>query len=206
MRSCHQAEGLFGAYWDDEATVAERDWLESHFKTCTRCHGDYEQFARTLGAVSELPRTEVRPDFTQRTLAAARAASPVADTIRVLPVREVRWVPVAAAAALLLVAAVSMYTVFGSRPGSGPVARNEPSVAPAVTQQAQQVAAAGTSVPEPVADPRVTGPVAVVTDSLFDHTADVEFMLEPVQLRRGRAHTGSRLPDGVQGDQVVITF
>ncbi len=205
MRGCHTAEGLFGAYWDDEATAAERDWLESHFKTCKRCHAEYEQFALTLGAVSELPRFETRPDFTQRVVAAARAATPVADSIRPAMVREVRWAPVGAAAALALVAAISAYTVFGTRPASDPIAQNEPRMTPSVTQQAQPVAATNPAA-DPVADPRVTGPVAVVTDSLFDHSADVEFMLEPVQLRRGRAHTGSRLPDGVQGDQVVITF
>lgn len=205
MRSCHTAEGLFGAYWDDEATAAEREWLESHFKTCTKCHAEYEQFARTLGAVSELPRFETRPDFTQQVLVAARAAAPVADTIRPAAVREVQWAPIAAAAAFALVAAVSAYTVFGTRPAADSIAQNEPRVTPSVTQQVQPVAVTSSS-SEPVADPRVTGPVAVVTDSLFDHSADVEFMLEPVQLRRGRAHTGSRLPDGVQGDQVVITF
>ena len=205
MRSCHTAEGLFGAYWDDEATAAEREWLESHFKTCQQCHAEYERFALTLGAVSELPRLEARPDFTQRVMAAARAATPVADSIRPALVREVQWAPLAAAAAFVLVAAVSAYTVFGTRPGSGPIAQSESRVTPSVTEPARPVAAPSTAV-DAVADPRITGPVAVVTDSLFDHSADVEFMLEPVQLRRGRAHTGSRLPDGGQGDQVVITF
>ena len=205
MRSCHTAEGLFGAYWDDEATAAERDWLESHFKTCQHCHAEYEQFARTLGAVSELSRFETRPDFTQRVVEAARAATPVADTIRPALVRELQWAPLAAVAALVLVAAISAYTVFGTRPASDPIAQNEPRVTPFGSEQAQPLAATMTAA-DPVADPRITGPVAVVTDSLFDHSADVEFMLEPVQLRRGRAHTGSPLPDGVQGDQVVITF
>ncbi len=206
MSSCHQAGGLFGAYWDGETTVAEREWLESHFKSCTACHEGYEQFAATLVAVSELPRHEPRPDFTQRVLVAAREASAVADRIRVVPGRAVRWAPLAAAAALLLVAAVSLLTVFGPRPAPGGLAGNESSFAPSGMSSATQVVATIPVSREPVADPRVTGDVAVVTDSLFDHSADVEFMLEPVQLQRGRAHTGSRLPDGVQGDQVVITF
>ena len=30
MNRCDQARRLFGAYWDDEVTQAEREWLESH--------------------------------------------------------------------------------------------------------------------------------------------------------------------------------
>lgn len=204
MSSCHQAEALFGAYWDDEATVAERDWLESHFKTCTRCPAEYEQYARTLEAVHALPRLEPRPEFTRQVLTAARQASPAADAIRLAPTEGVRWMPVAAAAALVLVAAISLYPRLASTPGHDPIAQQQPTVPPSATAQVEPVATSGT-LPQAAA-PRVTGAVAVVTDSLFDHTADVEFMLEPVQLQRGRAHTGSRLPDGVQGDQVVITF
>ncbi|MEO5989983.1 MAG: zf-HC2 domain-containing protein [Candidatus Eisenbacteria bacterium] len=206
MNRCHQAAGIFGAYWDRETTVAERDWLEGHFKTCPRCHSEYEQLAATLSAVTELPRHEVRPDFTQRVLVAARAASAVADSIRVPPQRSVPWVPVAATAALLLVVGVSYFNVLGPHSAPGELARNQSTSTPSGVPSSSQVVASVPLSHEPVADPRVTGVVAVVTDSLFDHTADVEFMLEPVQLRRGRAHTGSRLPDGVQGDQVVITF
>lgn len=206
MRNCHQAGGLFGAYWDGETTVAEREWLDSHFKTCTRCREGYEQLATTLGAVSELPRHETRPDFTQRVLVAARQASVVADRIRVVPGRTGHWVPIATAATLVLVAAVSLMNVFGPRGTTGALAGNEATLEAPVPGSAEQVAATIPPSLDAVTAPRVTGAAAMVTDSLFDHTADVEFMLEPVQLRRGRAHTGSRLPDGVQGDQVVITF
>ncbi len=53
---------------------------------------------------------------------------------------------------------------------------------------------------------RAEGAVAVISDSLFDHSEDVDFVLDPVTLRQGRAHTASRLPRGVQGEQAVITF
>ncbi|MEK7329389.1 MAG: hypothetical protein AAB113_01165, partial [Candidatus Eisenbacteria bacterium] len=45
-----------------------------------------------------------------------------------------------------------------------------------------------------------------VPDSLFDHSADVEFILDPVTLRKGRAHTVLRLNPNVQGEKAVITF
>ena len=35
--NCGGARRLFGAYWDDEITLAERDWLESHFSACAAC-------------------------------------------------------------------------------------------------------------------------------------------------------------------------
>ena len=48
MIHCGGARRLFGVYWDDEITLAERDWLEAHFSACTACRGEYEQFARTI--------------------------------------------------------------------------------------------------------------------------------------------------------------
>ena len=50
-----------------------------------------------------------------------------------------------------------------------------------------------------------TDPVAAVPDSLFDHREDVEFILDPVTLRRGRA-TVNRPSGAVQAEQTVITF
>ena len=45
-----------------------------------------------------------------------------------------------------------------------------------------------------------------VPESLFDHSADVEFILDPVVLRKGRAHTKLPLGPNVQGEKAVITF
>jgi hypothetical protein len=47
--------------------------------------------------------------------------------------------------------------------------------------------------------------VATVPDSLFDHGQDVEFILDPVTLRRGRA-TVKNPTANVQAEQAVITF
>jgi len=45
------------------------------------------------------------------------------------------------------------------------------------------------------------------SDSLFDHSADVEFVLDPVTVRRGQAHPATRLaPPITSGDQATITF
>ena len=196
MNRCDQARRLFGAYWDDEVTQAEREWLESHFGTCPGCHQQYEQLTRTLEAVGSLPRTEVAQDLPERALLAARRASSVPDRIAVAPATP-RWVPVTAAALLLVTFALLL-----------------PTIAPRVGTRVEGLTASLPTgdVPEPrlVASADATGsgaaPTATLADSLFDHSEDVEFILDPVVLHRGRAQSASRLPEGVQGEQTVISF
>ena len=58
-----------------------------------------------------------------------------------------------------------------------------------------------------VTSPDWVARAAGVTDSLFDHSEDVEFILDPVTLRKGRAHTVVRVqPEPARGEQAVITF
>lgn len=200
MKSCGRARDLFGPYWDDEVTRAEREWVEAHFHSCVGCRTDYEQFAHTLEAVAKLPRAEAAPDLAARALAAAHRATPARDVIFV---RETPgWVPMTAAAVavLLVVTAVAPYL---SR-----------------TPVGLQLAGRGTAVPEArlvetrasagngaTTGTRASGPVATASvDSLFDHSDDIDFVLEPVNVRDGRAQAASRLPGGIQGEQTVITF
>ncbi len=200
MRSCGRARDLFGAYWDDEVTQAEREWLEAHFQTCAACRGEYEQFARTLEAVGTLPRVEAAPDLAPRALEAARRAGRAPDVIFV---RETpRWVPVTAAAAavVLVVAMVSPYlarTPAGLTAGGG-----------SPVPQARLVATrAADGAPGGRGSLASSGAATTATlDSLFDHSEDVDFVLDPVSVREGRARTVSQVPGGIQGEQTVITF
>lgn len=194
MNRCDQARRLFGAYWDDEVTQAEREWLEAHLSGCEGCRLRYEQFARTLESVGSLPRTEVASDLADRALAAARRAAAVPDRIAVAPATP-RWVPVTAAAALLLVAGTLLLPTLLPRQSGGIVAHRDAPVA-----EPRLVAAA-----EPQS-PAVPAASVTLADSLFDHSEDVEFILDPVVLHRGRAQTASHLPEGVQGEQTVISF
>src|SRR5262249_21389079 len=98
--NCRQARALFGPYWDDELTQAEREWLEAHFGSCAGGRRDYEELARSLEWMSELPRAEVTPGFADRVLAQARRRTPATDRV---PGATPRWIPVTAAAALLAV-------------------------------------------------------------------------------------------------------
>lgn len=202
MRSCGRARDLFGAYWDDEVTQAEREWLESHFAACPACRADYEQMAHTVEAIAALPRAEAAPDLAARALAAARRSAPVPDVIFV---RETpRWVPATAAAAAVLLVVASVAPWLSRTPGGISIAGRGGAVPEA------RLVAARTSEQATGGEPgraAVSGVVAAaVVDSLFDHSEDVDFVLDPVNLRGGRAQTGARLPEGVQGEQAVITF
>jgi hypothetical protein len=45
-----------------------------------------------------------------------------------------------------------------------------------------------------------------VSDSIFDHTEDVEFILDPVTPRRANARAATHRSAAVQGERAVITF
>jgi len=192
MSRCARARQLFGPYWDDETSRAEREWLDAHFAMCAGCRAEYEELARTLAAVATLPRAEAAPDLAERVLAAARRSAPVRDVVFV---REGRaWAPLAAAAAavLLTVAALSPWLLRSL--GGGEVALNG---VPALH---------GQSVAAPGAPAAPHAAVAAVVDSLFDHSEDVDFVLDPVTLRRGHVHSVTGTPKGIQGGQAIITF
>lgn len=194
MKMCGRARELFGSYWDDETTRAEREWLESHFATCPQCRSSYEALARTLGAVAELPRAEAPADFADRVLAATRRASPARDVIFV---RETpTWIPLTAAAAVALLAVATLAPML-TRPVPGPSGGGVSFRAPH-TSPARAV--------EPPARPASQGRVAAISDSLFDHSEDIDFVLDPVTLRRGRANTVSRYAGDSSDKSAVITF
>jgi hypothetical protein len=206
--NCGDARRLFGAYWDDEITLAERDWLESHFASCAACRGEYEMFAHAIELVGTLPRAEVKPGLDERALARARRATAAPDR---LPVGTPRWIPVTATAALLAIAATMTLQWIGVTPnGRVSPAREVAAVPQPVLLPAPEPSTASPAAPDA---PRVTAPAADATtlaggvpDSLFDHSADVEFILDPVKLRKGRAQPVLRMNPNVQGEKAVITF
>ena len=205
--NCGNARRLFGAYWDDEITIAERDWLESHFASCATCPAEYESFARAIELVGSLPRAEVRPELAERALARARRATVAPDR---MPVATPRWIPITTTAALLAIAATMTLQWTGIAPAGRLARRPEVAAVPEPTLvRSPELHAAPTASDEQrvtvgaEADAQVAGGVP---DSLFDHSADVEFILDPVTLRKGRAHTVLRLNPNVQGEKAVITF
>jgi predicted anti-sigma-YlaC factor YlaD len=196
--NCARVRDLFGAYWDDEITQAEREWIESHFTSCITCREEYEGFSRTLEAVSSLPREDASPDLVERVLASARRTSPSADR---LPVRSVSWVPAAAAAALvaLTLATLSPWSPLATRHASR-------SGSPVAMLGAPGASAVSATPRVPERRSAAAGTLASVSDSVFDHTEDVEFILDPVTVKRGRVRPATSRPPVVQGERAVITF
>lgn len=194
---CHEARRLFGAFWDDETTLAEREWLDAHFSSCTTCRTQYEDFARTVEAVSALPRHEAAPDLLERTLARTRRAAPAHDA---LPQHRPMWVPATAAAAALIVGATLVVQWVGmTRPAPDADRMASAEVTPpasVVPGEAPEVA------PVPVGAAQIAG----VADSVFDHSDDIEFVLDPVMLKRGRAAVTRPGPGEIRTEQAVVSF
>ncbi len=204
--SCDRARRLFGACWDDELTHAEREWLEAHLAGCARCRKEYDEYSRALELVGTLPRAEAPPDLVERVLARSRHAAVAPDALSAAPAR---WAPALAAAAAVVVLAVAALLVLPRAPWRGPGADSSSPVA---------VTSGGPAVPVLVsgAGPDADGPQglrpaekeAVAADDPFDHSADVEFILDPVSVNRGRAtvsHAGSRQAD-TEGERTIISF
>jgi len=199
---CRQAKRLFGAYWDDETTQAEREWLEAHFNACASCRTEYEAYARSLEMMATLPRLEAAPDLAERALARARRASTAPDR---LPGERLQWAPIAAAAAVLIVAGSILSPWVGpggrlldARRGDGPIAGDATITQPVLTD----VAVNAPAVPTPLE----AEPVAVaMPDSIFDHSENVEFVLDPVTEHRGGLVI-DRPRMQVQGERAVISF
>jgi anti-sigma factor RsiW len=204
---CGQARRLFGAYWDDELTQAEREWLEAHFAACDGCRSEYERLSHTLELVGSLPRADVAPGLADRALLRARRTAAAPDR---LPVAATpRWIPITAAAALLAVATATVLQWSGTSFGPRTIARVEPSVPQPTLVAGTTQSPAAPSQPARTSSREVAKveAVAAVPDSLFDPSEDIEFILDPVAVRKGRPHPASRLaPEKARGEQAVITF
>lgn len=213
--NCRQARHLFSSYWDDEVTQAEREALERHLGGCERCRTSYDELARTIEAVSTLPRHEASPDLERRVLEAVRRTRPAPD---LLPSVQPRWVYAPAAAAVLALAVFVGYQL-GSSP-RGTDSNRLAAVAPPATSQGPahqedsgaaiesplRTVAGTASAPGSAASGRVAT-TAAGTDSLFDPSRDIDFVLDPVVLYKGRPRPVTGVPPGeTRGQQVMITF
>jgi anti-sigma factor RsiW len=193
---CDRARRLFGACWDDELTQAERDGLEGHLASCPRCRTEYDEFSRALELTASLPRIEASAGLVDRVLARSRHAPTAPDLV---PVASARWMPVAVAAggavlvvALALVGLNLQWRVPASSQPPRLVVNQHPQE-PVLVQSSNAV-------------PEERRPVASRgnPENLFDPDKNVEFILDPVKLHRGRA-TVNRRRDAEE-PQAIITF
>ncbi|NOT33710.1 MAG: hypothetical protein HOP12_06000 [Candidatus Eisenbacteria bacterium] len=207
--TCGQSRKLFSAYWDDELSLAEREWLETHFTSCSGCRGEYDEFTRVVEWSGSLPRVEVAPDFAERTLARARRVTAAPDRV---PSGTPRWVTATAAVALLAVGGTLalQFAVRGpdSSSSGAPMAVQAPLLQPERVVPTGTPAVATPSMSDPGAERvAVLEPLGELSDSLFDRSDDVEFVLDPVAIRKGRAHSTTRItPPTVHGEAATITF
>jgi len=222
MISCERAQTLFGPGWDDELSVVERESLEQHFAGCNPCRRDYDELARTLELVQGLPRPQVSGDFATRVLAEARRRE--AEGGRGLLITR-GWFAhparLAIAAALVVAAGVSGLMMSpkpqAPRVAAQQVAAPAPVVAaslpivtpPTTLASAGPVSPARSNANPTLARPERNRPAEAYTglpDSLFNHTDDVELVLDPVTLRKERGRGYTPVQTTVKGEQASITF
>ncbi|HET7225506.1 MAG TPA: zf-HC2 domain-containing protein [Candidatus Eisenbacteria bacterium] len=198
--NCHDAHRLFGGCWDDELTQAERDWLERHLAACARCRVEYDELARTLELAGSLPRIEPDAELVERVLARTRRATVAPD--RVTLARPMgAWLATAAAGLAITGLLLAPWRPWLQAPHALPHAA-------AVMAQLT-----------PVRQPELRHPVmaarsgagherVAAADTLFDHSEDVEMVLDPVVLRmhNGRASVVRSTTPAVHGEQAVISF
>lgn len=197
--NCKHARKLFAASWDDETTQAEREWLEGHFTSCPSCRIEYEQYARTVELLGSMPRVEPAPDLPERVLQRVRRSESVPDR---LPAARPMWVPLgtAMAAGALIALTIAGPWMSGQRDSRTAVSLPENGTI------SQPVLVVPPGAPHPASAPSGRADrERAAADSLFDHSEDVEFILDPVTLHRGRASV-NRTSGGQPDEKAVITF
>src|SRR5262249_25373083 len=117
------------------------------------------------------------------------------------------WVSIAAAASVLLVmgTVITPWLMLGRR-AAPLVALGERTPREAHLVNTMTTPGPSSSAPAGTSTKSQAEMVAVV-DSLIDHSEDVEFVLDPVRVSRGRAAVTSSRPEPAQRHQaVVFTF
>ena len=191
MNCCDRPAGCSVPTGTTRSTQAEREWLEAHFAVVRRAAArEYEEFARTLEVVgvAAARRGGAGPRRARAGAGAPRRAGarPRCRSARPALGAGDRRGGAAAAIAGTMVLAVDRRSRRGR---SRRIERRGRARAGAGATPAGSTAAAAPPVDDAGAE-RELSPRrdAAVADSLFDHSEDVEFILDPVTLRRGRAH------------------
>ena len=211
---CTQVELLLSAYLEEETSPAETRFLEGHLTACGACREQREELALLIRQVKQLPPIRVSEDFTERVLQEALGRQPAGLDVPVYPAtgNPIRsWgVPLAAAAALFVVAAIGIRGMEGEVPGNespvsaqaaidereGGDSRSHPSVTtpPPRRSLADQ-------------DP-LLGSVEVENDLEGLGLASESYMLEDWKLSRPTGGGDAVLTrvDAEAGDRVTVTF
>ena len=152
MRKCEEFAPLLSAFVDGELTEEERTEVLAHVSECEECGRFLGELTVLHAALGELEEEDVPAGFTEGVMAAVRAEKAAAKPQAKKRSAWRRWMPMAACAAIIALAAAVTIPQMDQKTGAD-------SAAPAAPENTQMYAAdsfdatAGASVPDTEEEP-----------------------------------------------------
>ena len=104
MKKCEEFAPLLSAYFDGELTEEESAAVRAHLGECEDCRARLDEYAQLSGAMLALGEEDVPEGFTARVMDAVRAEKAAMPRMK-KPSAWRRWMPMAACAAIVALAA-----------------------------------------------------------------------------------------------------
>ena len=104
MKKCEEFAPLLSAYFDGELTEEENAAIRAHLGECEDCRARLDEYAQLSGAMLALGDEDVPEGFTARVMDAVRAEKAAMPRMK-KPSAWRRWMPMAACAAIVALAA-----------------------------------------------------------------------------------------------------
>ena len=104
MKKCEEFAPLLSAYFDGELTEEESAAVRAHLGECEDCRARLDEYAQLSGAMLALGEEDVLEGFTARVMDAVRAEKAAMPRMK-KPSAWHRWMPMAACAAIVALAA-----------------------------------------------------------------------------------------------------
>lgn len=105
MKKCEEFAPLLSAYFDGELTEEENAAVRAHLGECEDCRARLDEYAQLSGAMLALGEEDVPEGFTEGVMAAVRAEKAAAKPQVKKRSTWRRWMPMAACAAIVALAA-----------------------------------------------------------------------------------------------------
>lgn len=105
MKKCEEFAPLLSAYFDGELTEEENAAVRAHLGECEDCRARLDEYAQLSGAMLALGEEDVPEGFTARVMDAVRAEKAAAKPQVKKRSTWRRWMPMAACAAIVALAA-----------------------------------------------------------------------------------------------------
>ncbi len=104
MKKCEEFAPLLSAYFDGELTEEENAAVRAHLGECEDCRARLDEYAQLSGAMLALGEEDMPEGFTARVMDAVRAEKAAMPRMK-KPSAWRRWMPMAACAAIVALAA-----------------------------------------------------------------------------------------------------